>query len=375
MSKTFEELNGMTRPLLIDYAGQHHVPNFKKSSKKADMIEAICSHIGCVRSHKEEREARSRSRSRSRSPSGSRSQESKLRAMGITDLKKFVKDKNIKIKGISTMKSADKAKLILEIIEKLGGHSPVRKPRTPSPKKDGKKCEDGKEVSKKTGKCINKCKDDEERNEATGKCKKVKVSDKKPKVKTPPRQKKEENEYKNKSDSYFAKIKTDEILEKLKEEGILDDLPSLKKDRIQMLKADRCDPENEDYCEGDEECQIPNGVCMPSDKRTKGWDEMEVNGKKIVGSKESIASLRSKLSMPERPKSSSRDRPRSPSPVRPRSPSPVRPKTPPRTRPAKKEKKVDDIQKILRDLNDDGEDDLSNLDAFQQELIKCLFKS
>ena len=325
--RTFEELNGMTKVQLIEYAGQKHVANFKKSSKKEVMIEAICTYVGCVRSRKEEREARSRSRSRSSSKSGrsgassSRSPSpSKLKNMGIGALKTFVKDKKLKIKGITSYKSADKEKLVQEILKILGKDAlPESKPKSPKKKvKDGKekkekKCKDDEELNDTTGRCRKKCKDGEERD-ASGKCKKAKVSDKKPK---------------------------------------------------------KCNPEGGEFCDDNEDCYIPSNVCHPKDKRDSGWDEIDMDGKKIVGSKDAISSLRGKLfpSQPSAPLAPS------PAPYRPRSPSPppFQPPTPPQRQPLKPQQRVDDISAILKELQDD--DDLSNLDDFQRDLIQCLFKS
>lgn len=370
--RTFEELNGMTKVQLIEYAGQKHVANFKKSSKKEVMIEAICTYVGCVRSRKEEREARSRSRSRSSSKSGrsgassSRSPSpSKLKNMGIGALKTFVKDKKLKIKGITSYKSADKEKLVQEILKILGKDAlPESKPKSPKKKvKDGKekkekKCKDDEELNDTTGRCRKKCKDGEERD-ASGKCKKAKVSDKKSK--------------KCKDDEELNDT-TGRCRKKCKDGEERDASGKCKKAKVSDKKPKKCNPEGGEFCDDNEDCYIPSNVCHPKDKRDSGWDEIDMDGKKIVGSKDAISSLRGKLfpSQPSVPLAPS------PAPYRPRSPSPpppppFQPPTPPQRQPLKPQQRVDDISAILKELQDD--DDLSNLDDFQRDLIQCLFKS
>jgi len=373
--KTFEELNSMTKVQLIEYAVQKNVANFKKSSKKEVMIEAICEHLGCLRSKKEEREARSRSRSRergdqaprakSRSPSPeSKHLKSELMGLGIGAVKSFVKDKNLKIKGITAYKSADKENLVKEIIKMLKQRQPS-KPK--SPKKDKKdkkdkekKCKDDEELNDATGRCRKKCKDGEERD-SSGKCKKAKVSDKKPK------KCKDDEELNDATGRCRKKCKDGEERDasgKCKKANVSDKKPA----KVSEKKPKKCNPEGGEFCDDNEDCYIPTNVCQPKDKRDSGWDEIDMDGKKIVGSKEAISSLRDKL-FPIQPP---------PSPPRPRSPSqpppsPPRAPSPPQRRPQKAQRRVDDISTILSELQDD--DDLSNLDDFQRDLIQCLFKS
>lgn len=79
------------------------------------------------------------------------------------------------------------------------------------------------------------------------------------------------------------------------EKGFTENLPKTKKDIITLLRQPRCDPENNVLCD-DGLCEIPNKVCV--DKKKKGYDELVINGKVVVGNRESIEKLKNQLKPP-----------------------------------------------------------------------------
>jgi hypothetical protein len=85
--------------------------------------------------------------------------------------------------------------------------------------------------------------------------------------------------------------------------------------------------------------------------KNKGdFEEFEVNGKKIIGSKESIEALKKHL------------KPR----------SPPKEQHAPREQP-KQRVKDSKLSSMLKDLNIDVKDDLAKLDDLQKVLLTCLF--
>jgi hypothetical protein len=321
MAKTFEELNGMTIVKLVAYAGEMQVPGFRKSWKKAEMIESICKHIDCERPKRGRSRSRSpskspkkgRSKSRSRSPSKNRKQK-KEELKALTSLAALKAEaKKAGVTGLSTFKSGDKSDLIKKILKALGlGKEKKAEKKEDDDEEDEeeKPCpKENQERAGKDGRCVNKCKPGEKRD-TDRKCKKTGKKSVSP-PRSPPKEDQKKTSRKNKhageSDSFFNKKKTAEIEEMLKKEGIYEDIPSLKKDRVSLYKADRCDPDNEQYCSDDEECQVPNRVCMPYNKAAhskKGFEEFQIGNHKIVGKKATIDSLKAKMkSSPPSPQS------------------------------------------------------------------------
>lgn len=83
-----------------------------------------------------------------------------------------------------------------------------------------------------------------------------------------------------------------ELRQLLIERGITENLPKTKKDMIQLLQLQRCDPEQNILCD-DGFCEVPNKICV--DKIKKGYEEIQIDGKRVVGNPETIQKLKDQL--------------------------------------------------------------------------------
>ncbi len=315
MSYNLETLNKLTREELRDIAKKHSVNSFNKNAKKEDMINVLYAHF---------------------------------------------------------------------------------KPRSPS-----KKCKEGEELTKK-GNCAKKCKKDQVRNDATGRCRskspskeapveepKKKVSKKPSRVKPVKTSSKSSNE--DLTEERLRNVGITELKKIAKEHGItsLHKYTSKnKQELIDKLKVEepiqpqsrqpsppvspkKCNPYRSEFCDDDEYCETPANICV---KNKGDFEEFTINGKKIIGSKESIDALKKHLNPPivedEKPTVIPRRFP----PVGKTTSSSVEKDG--KDGGVKRDKPVvkkSDLESMLKDLDVDVKNDLSKLNDLQKELLTCLF--
>ena len=70
-----------------------------------------------------------------------------------------------------------------------------------------------------------------------------------------------------------------------------------KQELIELYYSDRCNPSEDLYCDDDKYCDIRNNVCVKSN--VKGLYEMNIKGKKIMGSKTALNELNNLLKKKE----------------------------------------------------------------------------
>jgi hypothetical protein len=187
--------------------------------------------------------------------------------------------------------------------------------------------------------------------------------------------------------------KVAELKELLKDAGIKNALPTKKADMIEYLcnivQNIRCDPEQGIHCEHTmlgETCDITNtpGVCM---SEGQGFDRiaraklesMMVDGKKIIGTKSAIERLKNILLKPEETKPTTPTTPPETPPETPPTPKQPTPKqpTPKPPRPSKPLEgeevvEIDDIEEILKQIQQGGGAEIGELAATQTAVLKCL---
>ena len=95
-----------------------------------------------------------------------------------------------------------------------------------------------------------------------------------------------------------------ELKKMLVKKHITEDIPKLKNDIVEMLMAEHCDPESEEYCQSDDDvCDMRNKICVKkSNVKPKLAKLVLKNGKTVVGSKEEIDTLNKRLDTVKVPK-------------------------------------------------------------------------
>ena len=337
----------------------------------------------------------------------------------LEDLNKLTKAKLCKLAKTHSVNSFDKKADKEEMIKVLLEHF---KPRSRS-RSPAKKCKDGEELTKK-GNCAKKCKDGQVRNDATGRCRsrskspskaasveeepKKKVSKKPSRVKPSPKA-----DQQDLSEEHLKSLGITELKKIAKERGItsLHKYTSKnKQELIDKMKVDeplrqpspkqspkqsppkpsppvspkKCNPQRNEFCDDDEYCETPANICV---KNKGDFEELTVNGKKIIGSKESIAALKKHLHPPSPP------RPQPPvtdlfkkvdddeKPIITRIRPEVQGDDLSRVQPMKDEKvkrekpiaKKSDLESMLKNLDVDVKNDLTKLNDLQKVLLTCLF--
>jgi hypothetical protein len=403
MSYNLETLNKLTREELRDIAKKHSVNSFNKNAKKEDMINVLYAHFkprspskkckegeeltkkgNCAKKCKKDQVRNDATgRCRSKSPSkeapveepkkkvskkpsrvkpvktSSKSSnedltEERLRNVGITELKKIAKEHGI----TSLHKYTSKNKQ--ELIDKL--------------KVEKAPVEEQEEVEVV-----------EEQEEVVEEPKK-KVSKKPSRVKTSSKSSNEDL-----TEERLLNVGITELKKIAKEHGItsLHKYTSKnKQELIDKLKVEepiqpqsrqpsppvspkKCNPYRNEFCDDDEYCETPANICV---KNKGDFEEFTINGKKIIGSKESIDALKKHLNPPivedEKPTVIPRRFP----PVGKTTSSSVEKDG--KDGGVKRDKPVvkkSDLESMLKDLDVDVKNDLSKLNDLQKELLTCLF--
>jgi hypothetical protein len=142
-----------------------------------------------------------------------------------------------------------------------------------------------------------------------------------------------------------------ELRSMIKEQGITVPIKIKKEELIDdYLNGERCDPEQGEMCSVNKICDIRplpgnKGICISDERAPLSLQTFVYNGRKIIGSKEAIATLREKLE----PKPKSRQ---------PQQPQPAKISD-------------EDIEEVLREMKEPS-DDTDNLDEVKNSVFKCL---
>ena len=142
--------------------------------------------------------------------------------------------------------------------------------------------------------------------------------------------------YKNYSKSKLNSMKVGQLDEYLDEIGIVNNRPKNKKERVEYLCAEECDPEV--GCEDGNYCDVSNDipVCLSSNSNKLG-ELVLPNGRTVIGTPSTLEILRQKLGgAPAEKSSPAKPSPAKPSPAKPSpaKPSPAKP-SPAKPSPAK----------------------------------------
>ena len=88
-----------------------------------------------------------------------------------------------------------------------------------------------------------------------------------------------------------------ELKEMLAKKGITKNIPLSKKERIELLEADACDPDNQLFCTDGKACHVENRICVhdKGDKFAKVLSRTVINGKIVIGDKKVIDELKARM--------------------------------------------------------------------------------
>ena len=95
----------------------------------------------------------------------------------------------------------------------------------------------------------------------------------------------------------FEDFTAAELKEMLAKKGITKNIPLSKKERIELLEADACDPDNQLFCTDGKACHVENRICVhdKGDKFAKVLSRTVINGKIVIGDKKVIDELKARM--------------------------------------------------------------------------------
>ena len=101
----------------------------------------------------------------------------------------------------------------------------------------------------------------------------------------------------------FEEFTAAELKEMLTKKGITKNIPLSKKERIELLEAETCDPDNELFCTDGKACHVENRICVhdKEDKFAKVLSRTEINGKIVIGDKKVIDKLKARMAAAAKP--------------------------------------------------------------------------
>jgi hypothetical protein len=166
----------------------------------------------------------------------------------------------------------------------------------------------------------------------------------------------------------LTKQEEDSLRALLNKAGVKTGLPGSKAGLVDYLcaikDASRCDPDAEEFCEGENVCDEGSGLCLPPTvAASTGLETREWNGRKIMGSGAALDKLWAKLA-PGSP------RPGPPLVLKPKV-GPSSPTPPTLVKPAPGTPVVS-IEDILRKLEEGEKPDVKDMTAVQKEVLTCL---
>lgn len=93
----------------------------------------------------------------------------------------------------------------------------------------------------------------------------------------------------------YNSLSLQEIVAELKKLGITTNLPRKKQQLLDLLTAPRCDPVNNQWCDGDKICDIMNNVCITESQMKGNVIKDEIDKHTISGTKNMINNLKDKI--------------------------------------------------------------------------------
>jgi hypothetical protein len=105
----------------------------------------------------------------------------------------------------------------------------------------------------------------------------------------------EKVEYAQQQNIDYETLSLQEIIAELKKLGITANLPRKKQQLLDLLTAPRCDPLNNQWCDGDKICDIMNNVCITESQMKGNVIKDEIDKHTISGTKNMINNLKDKL--------------------------------------------------------------------------------
>ena len=233
-----------------------------------------------------------------------------LKKLGIGKLKEI--GKKLKIKNLSKMRLSDKNKLIKQILNiqesKKGSKSPKQKARSRKKSISIKDIEiNGKNIKNNTVKELkyyiksngwkgsSGLKKDDLIKFIKTKINKLSNNSPSPKRGKSPSPKRGKSPSKKDfpDQDVWGKMKKSELSDLLQKYGVEKGLSGMKKKELkQLLTYKRCFPENGEYCDNDNTCDIRNNICMPPEFDKKNLVKISIGNKQIIGKKDEIERLK-----------------------------------------------------------------------------------
>lgn len=102
-----------------------------------------------------------------------------------------------------------------------------------------------------------------------------------------------------KQDINYDSLSLPQIIEELKKKGITKNLPRKKDALIKLLKAPRCKPLENIWCNDDSICDVMNNVCVDVSQIKSTAVQETIGSHKISGSKSIVTELKSKVKLDE----------------------------------------------------------------------------